>query len=140
MSSTEQGGYVASHVTVVVDGLIMSGMATDDFVEWDHDTDDSAVYEGADGHVAVALMPEERAGFVRFKLAQTSLANNQLQALLATKKVVSIVVRNPWGGEGCVMARGTLKKAPPGAFGRTVKDRTWEFVGKLRKVHGGYAL
>lgn len=137
--SEQQGGYVGSEVTVVVDGLIMSGLANDDFVEWDHDTDDSTLYEGID-HVAVALNPKERAGFVRFKLSQTSLANNQLQALLEAKRVVSVVVRNPLGGEGCVMTRGTLKKAPAGVFGRAVKERTWEFVGKLRKVHGGFAL
>ncbi len=133
-----QGGFSAHLVTVIVDGIIVTGFADGDFVSADHDSDDTAAFEGADGYVATADKPAERLGTVEIKLMQTSLANTTLAKLMATKTFVRVQIYNAKGGELALMSRGKLKKAPAIAYGKDVKERTWTFIGKLRKSIAGF--
>lgn len=133
-----QGGYSAHQITVIVNGVIISGFAAGDFVTADHETDDTEAFEGADGYVATADKPEFRLGTIELVLAQTSLANNELSAILAGRTLVPVQVFNPKGGELALMPQAKLKKSPPIAYGTGIKDRTWAFIGKLRKSHAGY--
>lgn len=134
----QQGGYAAHQVAIVVGGAVITGFADGDFVSADHDTDESEAIEGADAYISMSSRPPDRLGTIEITLAQTSLANNELQALTATGLSVPVQVFNPQGGELASMPQARLKKGPPVKYGKSAGSRAWTFHGRLTLNRAGF--
>lgn len=134
----QQGGYTAQNVSIVVGGALITGFGDGDFVNADHDTDESEAMEGADGYISMSNRPPERLGTIEITLAQTSLANNELQALVFAGTSVPVQIYNPQGGELASMPQARLKKGPPVKYGKTAGSRAWIFHGKLTLNRAGF--
>lgn len=134
----QQGGYTASQVAIVVGGAVITGFGDGDFVNADHDTDESEALEGADGYISMSNRPPERLGTIEITLAQTSLANNELQALVFAGTSVPVQIYNPQGGELASMPQARLKKGPPVKYGKSAGSRPWIFHGKLTLNRAGF--
>lgn len=135
---SQQGGYAAHQVAIVVGGAVITGFADGDFVTADHDTDESEALEGADGYISMSSRPADRLGTIEIVLAQTSLANNELQALTAPGTSVPVQVYNPQGGELASMPQARLKKGPPVKYGKSAGTRSWTFHGRLTLNRAGF--
>lgn len=135
---SQQGGYAAHQVSIVVSGAIITGFADGDFVTADHDTDESEAIEGADSYISMSSRPADRLGTIEIVLAQTSLANNELQALTAPGVSVPVQVFNPQGGELASMPQARLKKGPPVKYGKSAGSRSWIFHGRLTLNRAGF--
>lgn len=136
---SQQGSYAAHLLAITVGGAVITGLADGDVVSADHDTDQTDALEGADGYISMSTRPAARLGTIELTLAQTSLANNELEALTSLGTSLPVQIFNPLGGELASMSQGRLKKGPPIKYGKSAGSRPWIFTGRLILNRAGFA-
>jgi len=136
---SQQGGYAAHLLAITAAGALLTGTGDGDFFNAEHDSDETEPTEGADGYIAMSSRPKERLGTIEITLAQTSLANNELEILTASGLPIPIQCFNPQGAECAFMGAAMVKKAPGVKYGQKAGSRVWVFTGKLRLNRAGFS-
>lgn len=132
------GSYSPNDISIIVDGVPVSGYGDGDFVSAEYSSDAAMLKEGADGSPAISYKRGARGGTITVTLLQTSLSNNYLSGLLFNQKAlggasstVPILIRNAQGGQVVSMARAAFQKEPTVSYGAEVNNVEWTFVGQL---------
>lgn len=141
------GSYSPNDVSVIVNGVPITGFADGSFVQASFDTEAATMTEGADGFAAVAMKKGNRKMTVALSLMQTSMANNVLQALLAAQQAAafagnypSVVILNAQGGELVQIPRAIIGKEPDITYSGEIESREWKFIGQGRTETLGYGV
>jgi len=117
-------------VTVVWNGIPISGFASGTYVEFGRNSDAFALTVGSDGNAARAATAD-RSGFVRITLLQTSPSNAALSAAAALDEasgdgVGALLVKDLGGADLIAAASAWVKKMPDGEESNEITNRVWE--------------
>lgn len=144
MSATLTGSYDPAQVICTVGPVILSGFSDGDAIIARRSEDVYLSRAGNDGGVGRARNANKMGEF-EFRLLQTSQANDQLSALLATDDltndgqiVLPISVTDGSGRSLAVATSCWIKTLPEATFGKEVSERVWIFTAAdLRMFLGG---
>lgn len=129
-------------VLLTLGEILISGYADGSMIEVARDGDSFTKYVGTDGEVC-RVRNRNRSGSVTVHLAQTSLSNDALSALLAADELAGTGVRPlqlvDMSGTTIIGAdRAWIRKPADSPFGKDIQDRTWVIdCGHLQPLVGG---
>lgn len=137
--------YDADQITIAFGGVALKGLAEDDVVTIEQDTDDFTDVVGIGGEVTRSKTLDRRAT-ITIRLMQTSDSNDLLSAISnADVKaangagISAIMVRDR--GTGRALFAGPeswIAKPPQVVYGRSAKVREWKLrVANLERYDGG---
>ena len=133
----EMTQYGAKSVSVIVNGLPITGFMDGEFVTITPSVDPNSLHVGADGEQTMVVNADESAT-VALRLKQTSESNAVLSALRATRAVFPIVVKDTSGTSIHTGAKAFISGAVAVAYGQEITGREWTItVGKLVDFIGG---
>lgn len=121
----------ANDVTIVFNGVPLTGVADGTYVEYGRRADAFNLKIGSQGYGARAATAD-KSGFVRVTLMQTSPSNGPLSAFAALDETsgdgVGPLAVKDLGGLDVVAAESAwVKKMPDGEESNEITNRVWEF-------------
>lgn len=121
--------YDPKFVLLTLGEIFFSGFADGTMIQVEREGDSFTKYTGGDGEVS-RVRNRNRSGSVTVTLAQTSLTNDLLSALLAADELAGTGVRpltlRDMSGNSLVAAdRAWLKKPAALEFGKDMSNRQW---------------
>lgn len=126
--------YDPGEVSILVDGIPISGYADGEFVTIDQDEDSFTSVVGTDGH-ASRSKNENKMGKVVIKLMQTSKLNDVLSALHNADRlapggagIVDVLVKDNNGTQLYHSTESWITKPPAKSFDKSAKSREWTFA------------
>ena len=116
-------------VILTVGGIPLSGYADGTFISIERSSETFTKISGADGFVSRAKS-NDRSGALTVTLAQTSPANDILQAIarqdeLTNTGVVPVMCKDLSGRSTFFSANGWIQKPPTAEFSKEVSNREW---------------
>lgn len=134
--------YSPDQVTVVVNGVILTGYADGTFITVSRDEDSFMKKVGADGEVA-RTANANRSGTLVLTLLQSSSGNDALSAMLLADEtsrsgIGAIIIKDNSGTTIAAGADAWIKKLANAEFGKELGSREWTIdVGRLDLFLGG---
>jgi hypothetical protein len=137
--------YDADQITITFGGVALTGLAEDDVVTIEQDTDDFTDVVGIGSEVTRSKSTDRRATLT-VRLMQTSDSNDLLSAISnADVKaangagISSVMVRDRGTGRALYAgAEAWIAKPPQVVYGRTAKVREWKLrISNLERFDGG---
>lgn len=126
-ANSSQTGYMASYdasdVTSVVDGNLLFGYQSGDFVTWDWDNDKASV-DGDSMGTFVTSKNNKNSGSITFNLNQQSPCNKVFADLCNANKEFAVDVRSDT--EHVYGAHAIVTRIPSGQNGDTAQVRAWQ--------------
>lgn len=142
-TSFETGAYNPGDIQQTLGGLPISGFGEGQFVSVKFDKPAAVVEQGADGYVAILSKPAGRVATATIRVAQTSLANNILNAALLAQQAGGGFFLPPYqalnsrSGEVCLMPQAVILDTPELVYSDGLEMREWMISGRCELIFGG---
>lgn len=136
--------YDPKDIIVTLGGVPLSGFADGTFVTVSRSGDSFSKSTGADGRTSRAKS-NDKSGELALVLAQTSLSNDVLSAMLAADEasgagVVPLMVKDVRGAALWFSPSAWIRKPADGGYGKEISDREWMIdCADLQAFVGGVA-
>ncbi|MDK1020035.1 MAG: DUF3277 family protein [Candidatus Hydrogenedentes bacterium] len=129
--------YGSKSVSVVVNGVPITGMMDGEFLTVTPSVEPVALHVGADGE-ATRVDNADESGTIVIRLKQTSLSNAVLSVLRATKATFAIIIKDTRGTSIHAGAKAFVSGATVISYGQVITAREWTIsVAKLVDFIGG---
>lgn len=134
--------YDPKNITMIFAGIIISGLAEDEFVNAARMEDSFTMFAGADGEVTRAAS-RNKTGEVTFTVQQSADCNALLSALHALDEasgngIGALIIKDIGGTTLLTAEKAWIVKPPDVAFGREVATREWKLhCAELIMLVGG---
>jgi hypothetical protein len=121
--------YDAAQVILTVNGVEISGYASDTFISIEREEPSFTKVVGADGTTSRAKS-NNRSGTMTITLSQTSPSNDYLSALLAQDElsnsgVVPVILKDISGQSRFFSGTGWVQGMPSVEYAKEISDREW---------------
>lgn len=116
--------YAADNVSVIANGVPLTGFAEGAFVDVARAVESATLYMGADGKGTMVINPN-KSGTITVRLSQASLSNSVLSALEATKAVFPVIVKDTNGNSLHSGAKAFVSSMPTSVYAQELNGREW---------------
>lgn len=138
--------YDAAQVILTVNGVEISGYATDTFVSIEREEPSFTKVVGADGTTSRAKS-NNRSGTMTITLSQTSPSNDYLSALLAADElnnsgVFPVILKDVSGQARFFSGTGWIQGMPSVEYAKEISDREWliDLADMEFNIAGNFAI